>query len=253
VIFLRSLIFWLLVSMITIPVGMLLALFMLLPLSTRFFTVKLWRVAFLWLAEHIVGLKMEIRGRENIPEKPVLVLAKHESAWETVGLQAIFVPTVFVLKKELLRVPFFGWGLFALRMIAIDRNAGRHALRQLLEEGKKRLAAGIWIIVFPEGTRVLPGEKVRYKSGAAYLALKSGAPVLPVAHNAADYWPRKTLFSLRPGLITVSIGPQIESNGLKDAELNAAVEAWIEAEMRRIAPHRYPDAAVAAPKDGDSL
>ncbi|MDR1350940.1 MAG: 1-acyl-sn-glycerol-3-phosphate acyltransferase [Zoogloeaceae bacterium] len=254
-IFLRSLAFWLLVSLMTIPVGILLALFILFPLSTRFFTVKLWWTAFMWLARRVVGVEMRVEGRENIPEKPVLVLSKHESAWETVGLQSIFAPAVFVLKKELLKVPFFGWGLASLRMIAIDRNAGRKALQQMLEQGRNRLDSGIWVIVFPEGTRVPPGEQVRYKSGAAYLALKTGSPVLPVAHNAGDVW-RKKAFRIRPGVITVSIGPAIATQGLKDTQLNAAVESWIEAEMRRIAPHRYPAVAPlppAPPEHDDSL
>jgi 1-acyl-sn-glycerol-3-phosphate acyltransferase len=153
-------------------------------------------------------------------------------------LQDLFIPAVFVLKKELLKIPFFGWGLFALRMVAIDRNAGRQALRQMLEQGKDRLKSGIWIIVFPEGTRVPPGEKIPYKPGAAYLALKIGVPVVPVAHNAADCWPRKSLL-IRPGTITISIGPAISTIGKSDAEINAAVETWIESEMRVIAPHRY--------------
>jgi 1-acyl-sn-glycerol-3-phosphate acyltransferase len=247
VIFLRSLIFWLLVSLMTIPAGILLSLFTLLPLSVRFFTVKRWWLAFMWLARQVLGIKVQVLGREHIPEKPVLVLSRHESAWETVGLQSIFVPAVFVLKKELLRVPFFGWGLAALKMIAIDRSAGRKALQQMLEQGKARLDADIWVIVFPEGTRALPGERLRYKPGAAYLAMKTRTPVLPVAHNAADVWPSKA-FCIRPGVITVSIGPVIATQGLKDTQLNAAVESWIEAELRRISPQRYPPAA--APSDG---
>jgi 1-acyl-sn-glycerol-3-phosphate acyltransferase len=237
-IFLRSLIFWVCVILITIPTGILLPAFVVLPASVRFFTVRQWWKAFMLFARYIVGVKMQVRGRENIPAHPVLVLAKHESAWETVGLQSIFVPGVFVLKKELLRIPFFGWGLAALGMIAIDRDAGRKAVQKLLQQGKERLAANIWVIVFPEGTRVPPGERVRYKSGAAYLALKTGTPVLPVAHNAADVWPKKA-FHICPGTITVSIGPLIATQGQKDAQLNAAVEAWIENEMRVIAPHRY--------------
>ncbi|MDR1889766.1 MAG: 1-acyl-sn-glycerol-3-phosphate acyltransferase [Zoogloeaceae bacterium] len=247
-IFMRSLMFWICVILITIPVGILLSLFIPLHQSVRFFTVRLWWRAFMWLARHIVGVKVLVKGRENIPDKPVLVLSKHESAWETVGLQSIFVPAVFVLKKELLRIPFFGWGLFALRMIAINRDAGRKALQQMLEQGRNRLDSGIWVIVFPEGTRVPPGEHVPYKSGAAYLALKTGTPVLPVAHNAVDVWPKKA-FRIHAGLITVSIGPLIATHGLKDKEINTAVAGWIEAEMRRIAPHRYASATDEAGRE----
>lgn len=240
-ILLRSSLFWFLVTLLTIPFGVALVLLTLLPLRARFFVVGLWRHGFMGLARWVLGVKMVIKGRENIPPQPVLVLAKHQSAWETVALQEIFVPTVFVLKQELLRIPFFGWGLAALRMIAIDRSAGKEALRQMLEQGKDRLAKGIWVVVFPEGTRVPPGQQVRYKPGAAYLATKTGTPVLPVAHNAGEVWPKKALL-IRPGTITVSIGPAIETQGLKDAQVNGAVEAWIEGEMRVLSPHRYPPA-----------
>ncbi|MCL2021042.1 MAG: 1-acyl-sn-glycerol-3-phosphate acyltransferase [Betaproteobacteria bacterium] len=237
-IFVRNFLFWILASLATMVTGLTLCCLIPFPDAARFFVLKLWRNFCAALARCLVGLKTEVRGRENIPASPTLVLAKHESAWETVGLQNLFIPAVFVLKKELLKIPFFGWGLFALRMIAIDRSAGRKALQQLLEQGKERLKSGIWIIVFPEGTRVAPGEKMRYKSGAAYLALKTGLPVVPVAHNAADYWPKKS-FLIRPGTITVSIGPAIPTVGKNDAEINAAVETWIENEMRVIAPRRY--------------
>jgi 1-acyl-sn-glycerol-3-phosphate acyltransferase len=139
-------------------------------------------------------------------------------------------------------------------MIAIDRDGGRKALQKLVEQGQERLQSGIWVIVFPEGTRVPPGERVRYKSGAAYLALKAGTPVLPVAHNAADVWPKQAL-CIRPGLITVSLGPLIATQGQKDAQLNAAVEGWIENEMRLLAPHRYASTANAesrASEDGEA-
>lgn len=239
---LRSVLFWLLVCLITIPVGGLLVVFMMLPLKLRFALVGAWRTCFLWLTRWILGVRMEVKGRENIPEHPVLVLSKHQSAWETVALQAIFKPLVFVLKKELLKVPFFGWGLASVRMIGIDRSSGRESLRQILEEGQDRLSHGIWVVVFPEGTRVPPGKRVRYKPGAAYLATRTGTPVLPVAHNAGEVWPKKAL-TIRPGIITVSIGPPIETKGLKDAEVNAAVEAWIEGEMHKLSPEHYPESA----------
>lgn len=244
-IFIRSALFWLLVTLLTIPFGVALVVLTLLPLQTRFVVVGLWRHGFMFLARWVLGVKMVVKGRENVPEHPVLVLAKHQSAWETVALQEIFVPTVFVLKQELLKIPFFGWGLAALRMISINRNAGKEALRQVVEQGRDRLERGIWVVVFPEGTRVPPGEQRRYKPGAAYLATKTGTPVLPVAHNAGELWPRKALL-IRPGTITVSIGPKIETQGLKDAQVNALAEAWIEGEMRVLSPHRYPPAATLA-------
>ena len=182
-----------------------------------------------------------------MPTEPSVVMAKHQSAWETVGLQAIFPPLVFVFKKELLRVPFFGWGLAAMKMISIDRGAGKDALRQVVDQGRDRLDAGFWVVIFPEGTRVAPGQKRRYKPGGAHLAVQTGVRVVPVAHDAGEVW-GKNAFLKSPGLITVSIGPAIDSKGKSEADINRLVEAWIEAEMHRLSPHRYPAArdAVAA-------
>ncbi len=172
------------------------------------------------------------------------MLAKHQSAWETVGLQEIFPPLVFVLKKELLRVPFFGWGLAAMKMISIDRAAAKDALKQVFDQGRERLSAGYWVVIFPEGTRVAPGQTCRYKPGGAHLAVRSGARVVPVAHNAGEVW-GKGLLDISAGLITVSIGPPIDPAGKTAVKINALAAAWIEAEMQRISPHRYPDAAYA--------
>jgi 1-acyl-sn-glycerol-3-phosphate acyltransferase len=239
---LRSLLFWFLICLLTMLFGVALVFLIVFPLRLRFIVLSWWREGFMGLCRWILGVKMVVKGKENIPSHPVLVLSKHQSAWETVGLQAIFKPLVFVLKKELLNVPFFGWGLAAVRMIGIDRNAGREALKQMLVQGKDRLEQGIWVVIYPEGTRMPPGEQGHYKRGAAYLATRTGTPVLPVAHDAGEVWPKKAL-CIRPGVITVSIGPAIETRGLKDAEVNAAVENWIEGEMRVLSPHRYPPAA----------
>ena len=173
------------------------------------------------------------------------MLFRSQSAWETVALQDL-VPEdtycVFVLKKELLKLPFFGWGLAALQSISIDRAAGRESLNQVVAQGADRLKRGFWIIIFPEGTRVAPGETRRYKSGGAYLAVQTGAPVVPVAHNAGEFWPRNA-FIKHPGHVVVSIGPAIDPAGLTQEEINTRAEAWIEAEMRRLSPHRYRDAS----------
>ena len=149
------------------------------------------------------------------------------------------------MKRELLRIPFFGWGLGSLPMISIDRSAGKDALQQIGEQGRERLKSGFWVVVFPEGTRVAPGLTRRYKTGGAYLAAEAGALVVPVAQDAGELWPRNA-FLKYPGTITVSIGPAIDARGLTPDQVNARVAAWIEAEMRRISPHRYgddPDAA----------
>jgi 1-acyl-sn-glycerol-3-phosphate acyltransferase len=185
-----------------------------------------------WLAL-TCDLNYRVIGRENIPSHPCVILAKHQSAWETIAFQAIFPPQIWVLKRSLLLIPFFGWALWALKSIAIDRSAGREALKQLVSQGKERLALGLSVVVFPEGTRILPGEKVKYQIGGAWLATHAGAIVLPVAHNAGEYWRKNSLLK-HPGTITVSVGKPINATGMKADELNKMVEGWIESEMARL-------------------
>lgn len=212
-----------------------------LPAHTRYSIITRWTDIVMWGVKWITGIRYEVRGRENLPDEASVILCKHQSAWETMALQHIFPPVAFVLKKELLRVPFFGWGLARMPIVSIDRNAGIGALEQVVQQGRALLAEGFWVVVFPEGTRVAPGHTKRYKGGGAHLASKTGAKVVPVAHNAGEFWPRNA-FVKRPGLITVSIGPAIDAAGLNADEINRRTEAWIETEMRRISPHRYPDA-----------
>lgn len=205
---------------------------------------KLWRLGVQWGVEVFLGIRPKVIGLENMPAEPCVVLAKHQSAWETMTLQDL-VPngaySVFVLKKELLRVPFIGWALGAMKMISIDRAAGKKALDQVVVQGRERLKQGFYVIVFPEGTRVAPGKTQRYKAGGAYLATHVGCKVVPVAHNAGELWPRQA-FLKRSGTVDVSIGPAFDATGLSEQEVNQRCEAWIEAEMRRLSPHRYPDA-----------
>ena len=189
----------------------------------------------IWLARVVLGIRYVVRGRENLPARPAVVLAKHQSAWETVAFLFLFPPVSAVIKQELLNVPFFGWAYRMLSPIAIDRSAGREALKQIVTKGKAKLEQDFWVLVFPEGTRVAPGEKGRYGIGGAWLAAETGAPIVPVAHNAGEVWP-KNAFVKRPGTITVSIGPAIETAGKSAAELTRAVEAWIETEMTRLPP-----------------
>ena len=207
---------------------------------------KLWRLGIQAGVETLLGIRPQVIGLENMPQEPCVVLAKHQSAWETMTLQDI-VPhgtySVFVLKKELLRVPFIGWGLGAMKMISIDRSAGKKALDQVVVQGRERLQQGFYVIVFPEGTRVAPGKTQRYKAGGAYLATRVGCQVVPVAHNAGEFWPRQA-FLKKPGTVTISIGPAFSAAGLSEQEVNQRAEAWIEAEMRRLSPHRYTDATV---------
>lgn len=209
---------------------------------------KLWRLGVQFGVEHILGIKPKVIGQENMPDEPCVILAKHQSAWETMTLQDC-VPhgayCVFVLKKELLKVPFLGWGLAAMKMVSIDRAAGKDALEQVVTQGGERLRQGFYVIVFPEGTRVPPGQKKRYKPGGAYLATHVGCKVVPIAHNAGELWPRQA-FIKHPGTVTISIGPAIDPQGLSELEVNRRAEAWIEDEMRRLSPHRYPDARLPA-------
>ena len=240
----RSLLYLLLAILITAPFGLLVTLSIVFPMKFRFWLIGLWRSAFLAMCKVVLGLDYQVIGRENIPTTPSVILAKHQSAWETVSLQAIFPPLVFVLKKSLLMIPFLGWAFAAVKMISIDRGAGKDALRQVVDQGRERLKAGYWVVIFPEGTRIAPGESRRFKTGGAHLAVSTGALAVPVAHNAGEFW-AKNAFVKKPGRITVSIGPAINTNGKTAAEVTALAEQWIEAEMRRISPQLYRDAADA--------
>jgi 1-acyl-sn-glycerol-3-phosphate acyltransferase len=162
-----------------------------------------------------------------------VILANHQSAWETMAFQLFFPPQVHVLKRELLWIPFFGWGLALMSPIAIDRRRGHSALRFMAKRGAQRLAQGFWVVVFPEGTRVRPGEKRAYQIGGAWLAAASGAPVVPVAHNAGALWPRYA-FLKRPGTITVRIGPPIDSSGRDPATINRLAKTWIEEQQKAL-------------------
>jgi len=200
---------------------------------TRNRIISSWARLVLWAAELICGIRYRVLGADNIPAQACVVLSKHQSAWETLAFQVIFPPQVYVIKRELLWIPFFGWGLAMTSPVAIDRKAGTRALKQMLAQGKDRLARGFWIIVFPEGTRVAAGQRRTYQTGGAAIAAHAGAPVLPVAHNAGTCW-RRHAFRKYPGTITVSIGKPIDSRGKKAAQLTREVEDWIESEMARL-------------------
>jgi len=204
-----------------------------LPHRARRYTAVPWVFLTIWLIKHVLGIDYRVLGRENIPQRPAVILSKHQSAWETIAFQQIFPPLSFVLKKNLLRIPFFGWGLALFSPIAIDRSAGREALKQLEHQGRERLDAGFWVLVFPEGTRMAVGEKGNYQIGGAWLAARCGVPVVPVAHNAGRCWPKNS-FIKRPGEISVVIGPAISTQGRRPAQILAECEAWIEATMLRL-------------------
>ena len=210
-----------------------------LPYTRRYAVTKQWNIFVIWCGRIICGMDYRIKGMENLQERPTILLSKHQSAWETIFLLCKMPhPLVFVFKKELLYVPFFGWALGLLRMIPIDRSRGSDAFRQVVVHGKRRLADGQWIIMFPEGTRIPVGKAGKYKSGGARLAIETGACIVPIAHNSGECWPKNS-FIKKPGTITVSIGPVIETAGRSPEELMAQVEDWIETEMRVISPHVY--------------
>ena len=187
----------------------------------------LWCRLVLWMAKVFCGLNYKIEGLENIDaNQPAIVLSNHQSAWETLALRCIFPTQVVLLKRSLIWLPIWGWALGILKSIAIDRKNQRAALRILLEKGSVYLNQGLWVIIFPEGTRTAAGEIRKFSAGGAMLAQKTGYPVVPVAHNAGDYWPRYS-FLKYPGTIKVKIGPAIESRGRKASDINAEAECWI--------------------------
>ncbi len=233
----RSALYMLLQILITPPFALVtLACFPLSP-QHRYCVTSSWTFVMLFLLRHVCGIRYRIIGAENIPNSPSIVLSKHQSAWETLAFQKIFPPQVWVLKKELLRIPFFGWGLAMTSPIAIDRSARKKALEQIVEQGKDRLQQGFWIVIFPEGTRIPPGQRGKYRIGGAWLATHTNTLVVPVAHNAGELWGRNS-FVKWPGTVTVSIGKPIDPTGMEAGELNAQVETWIENEMLRI-NHEY--------------
>ncbi len=236
---LRATFYQLFLIITVIPYALACLLWAPLPLTWRYRLTVGWPRLAIWAARAILGIRWQWKGKENLPDGPAIVLSKHQSAWETMFFPA-YMPRelCFVYKKELHWVPFFGWGLALLRMIPIDRSKGRDAFEQVVRVGKKRIDAGRWPILFPEGTRIAPGKTGRYKMGGALLASRTNTPIIPVAHNAGECWRRKA-FIKKPGLITVSIGPLIDPTGLSPEEVNRKVQDWIESEMRVLNPERY--------------
>ena len=211
-----------------------------------------YTVARLWLklsadsAGWFCGIRVRMQGMENLPvagqpgsDKGVVLLCKHQSTFETFLMPAIMPrPLAYVFKKELLKIPFFGWSIGSLDMIHIDRKHGSRAFHKVVEQGKRLLGQGTWVIMFPEGTRIPRGQRGEYKTGATRLAIMTGVPVVPVAVTSAKCWPRKA-FIKTPGVVDVSIGKPIPSVGRKHEELMVEVENWIEAEMQRLDPEAY--------------
>lgn len=195
--------------------------------------VKGWMAFSVWWLRASCGLGYRIEGLENLPEVPSIIFSRHSSAWETLALQRHFPPYVWIIKRELLWIPFFGWGLAMLRPIAIDRSRGREAVKQIASQGAGRLAEGFWVMCFPEATRMAPGQQRRFGMGGAVLASRTGAPVVPVAHNAGVFWRRRG-FLKYPGTIRVVVGRPIDTRGLSPEAINAEAKAWIDATTARL-------------------
>ncbi|MFM1988211.1 MAG: hypothetical protein RJA99_1168 [Pseudomonadota bacterium] len=244
--FVRSVLFLLFQAVTVIPYGILCLLIAPLPLHWRYRITIGWPRMVLWAARTICGIRWQVRGWENLPDGPAVLLSKHQSTWETFYYVS-WMPRelCFVFKRELLWIPFFGWGIALLKMIHIDRSQGRDAFESVVKQGQRKLDEGRWIIMFPEGTRTPAGSQGKYKTGGARLAVRTGAPVIPFAVNSGECWPKKR-FVKTPGLITVSIGPAIPTAGRSPDEVNDEVERWIETEMRRLSPHLYRSRPTAA-------
>ncbi len=195
--------------------------------------IGVWAHSAIWLLKFICGLRHEVEGLENLPRQPAVIFSKHQSAWETIAYQTIFPPQAWVLKRSLLFIPFFGWGLAATGPITIDRATARKALDQVIKQGTQVLQEGRWVVIFPEGTRIPPGEHGTYHASASLLAIRAGVPLVPVAHNAGDFWKRREL-TKRPGVIRVKVGAPIFPENLKPREMNRQAEDWIRKTMPQI-------------------
>jgi 1-acyl-sn-glycerol-3-phosphate acyltransferase len=205
------------------------------------FTARAWARRMIEWVDWSCGIRYEMRGLENVPAGPAVIMSKHQSAWETLFIEATFPYQCWIIKKELLWLPFVGWGLAGVRSIAIDRKSGMSAREQIVQQGAKRIREGLWVSIFPEGTRVPVGKSGRYGIGGATLATRTGTPIMPIAHNAGEFWGRYA-FRKNAGTVQVVIGPVIQTAGRDALSVTREVEAWIEGEMRKLNPERYAQA-----------
>lgn len=236
-IYIRSTLYNIFQAISAIFFGIAASLLFLLPLKLRFRFILGYAYSNMAALRYLAGLKINVIGRENIPKVASIIMCKHQSTWETYALQTIFPHHVWVLKKQLLKVPFFGWGLAALEPIAIDRSAKKRAMDQINEQGIQRVKQNLWIVIFPEGTRIPAGKKGKYKLGGARLCSATHAPAVPVAHNGGEFWPKGS-FLIKPGTVTLRIGKPIYPEGKTAEEINNLVENWIEGVMDEITDPR---------------
>lgn len=203
------------------------------PFAIRYNFLTCWNRGVIHWLRWTCGIRMQISGRENLPRGPFVLLPKHQSPWETLVLQILHPPVITVLKKELISVPFFGWGMGLLEPICIDRSNPKVALRAVMDQGQEQLARGRTVLIFPEGTRTPVGEVGNYARSGATLACKAGVPIVPVAHNAGRYWPSRK-FIKYPGVIHMVIGAPIDTTDRDSKELTEQVKHWIEEEVARL-------------------
>ena len=213
-----------------------------LPLGSRYRLLNLYNHFIIAWFRLVCGVRYEFRGHERLPDGPCVILANHQSEWETVYLQLLHPPVCTVLKRELLNIPIFGWALRLLHPIALDRSKPARAMKQVLTQGKARLEEGLSVLIFPEGTRVSPGSRVRYNKSGAVIACRAGMPVVPVAHNAGERWPGRHWVK-KPGRLSLEVGPPIATEGRTPEEVMAEAEAWIEARLAEISEVPRPEAA----------
>ena len=238
-VYIGSSIFFIYIFLSLLIFGPLVILCSVLPFSLRYKIANLWPTSLIYVLKITCGLSYKIEGLENLPkDQAYIVLCKHQSAWETLATRLFLPMQTAVLKKSLTQIPIAGWALSSLKPIAIDREKPREALRTLIKQGVERLKEGLVVIVYPEGTRAAPGENKKFNIGGAMLAEKSAYPVIPIAHNAGEFWPRYS-FLKYPGTITVKIGLAIESTDKQAKDINSEAEAWIAQAMKEITPTTY--------------
>jgi 1-acyl-sn-glycerol-3-phosphate acyltransferase len=229
----RSLLFTVLLFVSPLLPCLLVVLSGALPYRFRIAIAVTWANLVLWMLKVICGLDYVVEGRENLPEKPGVLMIKHTSAWEVIAQFCIFDNQSWVIKRELMWAPFIGWALLFMRPIPVNRGAGHAAVEQVIKKGSQRMREGMGVMVFPEGTRMEPGQTRRYGMSGALLALEVDRPILPIAHNAGDFWLRRGLLK-KPGTIRLVIGPPIEVTGKEPRALNLEIQTWIEGKMREI-------------------
>lgn len=240
VLYFRSLMFWVGFALSVMFYWLPVLLSIVLPVRRRYDIVNLWVKFVIWWLKVTCRIDYEVRGAENASLEPAIIFSKHQSTWETFALKLFFPHSVYVAKRELLWIPFFGWAFAALDYIYINRNAGRRVMSQLIEQAREKVANGYGITIFPEGTRTALGASTSYKKGGAVIATRTGTPIIPVAHNAGEFWPRHS-FLKWPGTITVSIGPSIETVDRTADEVLVEARDWIENEMLSLyVPGRFP-------------